>query len=150
MFIPKNRVLLIFDRLFISSSVHGMIVDGLIFCIYILLISIKKCLQLNSNVLRHDICIFELPHFFVSVVDSSVSVSDFTCRRCMKSYRAESSLLRHIRYECSKEASFSCPYCSYAAKHKTSILRHVTCKHIEMYYEFQKMYYIRNSKNKPN
>lgn len=66
----------------------------------------------------------------------------------MKSYRAESSLMRHIKYECSKKASFNCPYCTYAAKQKTSILRHVICKHNEKYAEFQKTYYIRNPKAK--
>lgn len=65
----------------------------------------------------------------------------YRCQNCGKMYKAKSSLMRHVKFECSKEAAFLCPYCNYASKQKAPLLGHVKRKHEEMFTLFSNIYY---------
>ncbi|KAG8259406.1 hypothetical protein J6590_014876 [Homalodisca vitripennis] len=58
----------------------------------------------------------------------------FTCDRCGKKYKWDTSLMRHKRLECGKTPQFSCDFCSYKAKHKNSLKTHLALKHNQFNY----------------
>lgn len=44
-------------------------------------------------------------------------------------YNYQTSLIRHIKFECGKSPQFPCPNCDYVAKHKHDLKKHVTKQH---------------------
>lgn len=65
--------------------------------------------------------------FYVFVAGSGED--NFKCPNCGRSYKSNSSLNRHIRYECGKEPQFRCPDCFYRAKHKAALNCHTISRH---------------------
>ncbi|KAG8259306.1 hypothetical protein J6590_014775 [Homalodisca vitripennis] len=70
----------------------------------------------------------------LSVVDSmdtfvSLGLLQFPCYQCHKAYRHKTSLTKHLKYECGKEAQFRCEFCPYRAKQKANMNVHVMIKH---------------------
>ncbi|XP_054287655.1 zinc finger protein 585A-like [Macrosteles quadrilineatus] len=55
--------------------------------------------------------------------------SSFPCKGCGKKYRHKTSLSKHRKYECGKEAQFQCPHCPYKAKQKGTLKSHVLIRH---------------------
>lgn len=55
---------------------------------------------------------------------------NFVCK-CGRQYLRKDSLVKHLRYECSKEPQFSCPHCPYRAKHKCNLKAHIIYKHTQ-------------------
>ncbi|CAH1964263.1 unnamed protein product [Acanthoscelides obtectus] len=55
----------------------------------------------------------------------------YICPQCHKQYKVKSSLARHLKLECGKEASFKCPFCPYASKQKYPLTSHINFKHPE-------------------
>ncbi|XP_044737181.1 longitudinals lacking protein isoform X15 [Chrysoperla carnea] len=51
------------------------------------------------------------------------------CENCGKVYKWKNNLVRHLRYECGKEAQLKCPLCYVTTKHRSSMRRHVENRH---------------------
>ncbi|XP_046396283.1 longitudinals lacking protein, isoforms A/B/D/L isoform X7 [Ischnura elegans] len=51
------------------------------------------------------------------------------CDLCGRSYMQKSSLLRHKRFECGKEASFACPFCPARSFRASNLARHIRSIH---------------------
>lgn len=53
------------------------------------------------------------------------------CPQCGRPYRWVTTLKRHLKYECGKEAQLRCPFCTLKFKHKSSLTRHIQNIHRE-------------------
>ncbi|KAG8308234.1 hypothetical protein J6590_002319 [Homalodisca vitripennis] len=58
-----------------------------------------------------------------------VSSGRYCCNTCGRSYRAQRSLWRHIKFECGMDPKFSCPECDYKAKQKAVVVNHLLFRH---------------------
>ncbi|KAL1129320.1 hypothetical protein AAG570_013849 [Ranatra chinensis] len=47
------------------------------------------------------------------------------CNKCGKCYRHQTSLHRHIKYECGVPPQFFCPHCQYKTRHRSSLKLHL-------------------------
>lgn len=56
-------------------------------------------------------------------------VDQFPCNQCGKVYRHKSSLTKHLKYECGKEAQFLCQLCPYRAKQRPNLTSHILLRH---------------------
>ncbi|KAG8259259.1 hypothetical protein J6590_014728 [Homalodisca vitripennis] len=67
------------------------------------------------------------------VTYETISLADGTrqykCLYCQRSYKHNSTLWNHQRYECGKEPQFACPHCPYKAKLKGNLRKHLAMKH---------------------
>ncbi|XP_049957671.1 longitudinals lacking protein, isoforms N/O/W/X/Y-like [Schistocerca serialis cubense] len=64
--------------------------------------------------------------------DSQRADSLFRCIVCGKTYKLQSSLARHIKYECGKPQQFQCPYCDHKCHLKSNLNRHI--RHLHLYW----------------
>lgn len=82
--------------------------------------------------LKNVVANFPLLHFYLSFLGfynfGQNQIWHF-CPGCNKRYSYRQNMLRHIKYECGKLASFQCPNCSYACKRKEYLKVHIALKH---------------------
>lgn len=48
----------------------------------------------------------------------------YGCGRCMRLYKTNGTLKRHLVFECNKEPKFRCGHCDYKAHQKSNLERH--------------------------
>ncbi|XP_022186350.2 transcriptional repressor CTCFL-like [Nilaparvata lugens] len=82
------------------------------------------------------ICLLPTDYIFQDDTQSSappISSADqvFSCPKCAKSYKALSSLKRHVNYECGIDPQFQCRICGKRCKQKTHLKRHILDMHTE-------------------
>ncbi|XP_014207158.1 longitudinals lacking protein, isoforms N/O/W/X/Y isoform X4 [Copidosoma floridanum] len=53
----------------------------------------------------------------------------YLCSKCKRSFKVQTSLYRHTRYECNQSPRFACVYCNYRTKQTTSVYQHVKRLH---------------------
>ncbi|XP_047113139.1 longitudinals lacking protein, isoforms A/B/D/L-like isoform X2 [Schistocerca piceifrons] len=53
----------------------------------------------------------------------------FPCHQCHNVYCYQSSLARHIKFECGKVAQIQCPFCSYRSRYRADMTKHIRFKH---------------------
>lgn len=53
----------------------------------------------------------------------------YTCDVCKRTYKVQTSLRRHKKYECQKVPQFKCDFCPYAAKQKSVLTTHILLRH---------------------
>jgi uncharacterized Zn-finger protein len=58
-----------------------------------------------------------------------VGLKKIACQQCGKSYAANSSLRRHLKYECQKEPRYVCPWCSKRTHLKSNLMQHIRLVH---------------------
>lgn len=54
------------------------------------------------------------------------------CVECGNMYKSRSTLMRHKKFECGKDAQFKCQNCDYASKHKSHVTRHFKTIHMKI------------------
>ncbi|VEN60926.1 unnamed protein product [Callosobruchus maculatus] len=60
----------------------------------------------------------------------------YKCHQCFeRRYKLKGSLMRHLKFECQKQAQFFCNYqgCKFSSKHKTSLKAHMIHIHNIVY-----------------
>ncbi|XP_044748089.1 longitudinals lacking protein, isoforms A/B/D/L [Coccinella septempunctata] len=59
----------------------------------------------------------------------------FQCHKCHRIYKHQSSLHRHVQFECDKPPAFMCPIegCNYKAKQRSSVKSHFFARHMPHY-----------------
>ena len=58
-----------------------------------------------------------------------LETNPFVCGVCGASYKYQSSLMRHTRYECGREKQFQCPYCPHTSRRKDNLVQHIKKQH---------------------
>lgn len=53
----------------------------------------------------------------------------YRCPNCTRTYKYQTGLCSHLRYECGKTPQFSCPYCPHRAYHKGQLGIHIQGRH---------------------
>lgn len=53
----------------------------------------------------------------------------YQCHRCLKRYKAKTSLITHVSYQCGQIPRFSCPYCGKGNHQKILVIKHVQKHH---------------------
>ncbi|XP_071449194.1 longitudinals lacking protein, isoforms H/M/V isoform X9 [Hetaerina americana] len=74
----------------------------------------------------------ESSHIYAKVLRGSLkrpSDGYWLCDLCGRSYTQKSNLMRHMRLECGKEASFACPFCPARSARASNIARHIKTIH---------------------
>lgn len=51
------------------------------------------------------------------------------CELCGRAYKRKQHLVRHLRFECGKEAQFECTFCSYKSRQRETLKVHIIMKH---------------------
>lgn len=54
----------------------------------------------------------------------------YRCARCLRSYKAKKSVIRHFRLECGKQPKYQCPYCTYKSTYHFYLKKHIHRMHI--------------------
>ncbi|XP_049861479.1 serendipity locus protein beta-like isoform X2 [Schistocerca gregaria] len=67
--------------------------------------------------------------FGTNSADNNQRTDLYICHMCCKTYKLQSSLVRHIKYECGKPPQFHCPYCTEKSHHKYNLEVHIKRKH---------------------
>ncbi|XP_046994467.1 zinc finger protein 64-like [Schistocerca americana] len=67
--------------------------------------------------------------FGINSIDNNQRTDLYKCHMCCKTYKLQSSLVRHIKYECGKPPQFHCPYCTEKSHHKYNLEVHIKRKH---------------------
>lgn len=67
---------------------------------------------------------------YLTFVTCSLDQREFACHQCYRRYKSKGILIRHLKYECGKEATFFCsqPGCIYKAKRFWTLKRHARIK----------------------
>ncbi|KAG8259272.1 hypothetical protein J6590_014741 [Homalodisca vitripennis] len=72
--------------------------------------------------------------FINDLLDKTLQSSKpYMCMKCGRSYKHNSTLWTHQKYECGKEPSFQCSFCPYRAKKKNNLKAHVVMKHADQF-----------------
>lgn len=102
-----------------NTYVRIIIVIILLFVVISISINLKNLLMLlNTNwVIAGDVILI------------ANGVDQFPCNQCGKVYRHKSSLTKHLKYECGKEAQFLCQLCPYRAKQRPNLTSHILLRH---------------------
>ncbi|KAL1129300.1 hypothetical protein AAG570_013829 [Ranatra chinensis] len=66
-------------------------------------------------------------------VGGSNEGKEFACAACGRTYRHQSSLRSHMRYECGRDRHLACQYCQYRTHQKSNLKAHVIRMHVAEY-----------------
>lgn len=64
-----------------------------------------------------------------------------TCHQCGKSYKHNTNLKRHIKFECGQPPRFICFYCPQRCKHKNDMKNHILRCHKGLDVNFYTLWY---------
>lgn len=53
----------------------------------------------------------------------------YDCQRCGRQYKHQSSLNKHLKYECGVLPKFKCPFCPHRCKQKGHMKTHIALRH---------------------
>ncbi|KAF2890832.1 hypothetical protein ILUMI_15341, partial [Ignelater luminosus] len=53
----------------------------------------------------------------------------FLCIKCRRAYKTKGSLMRHVKFECSKQKCFCCTMCDKKFTRNTTLMGHIVRMH---------------------
>ncbi|RZF39433.1 hypothetical protein LSTR_LSTR000954 [Laodelphax striatellus] len=66
------------------------------------------------------------------VQSANSSQHPFVCNRCNRSYKYQTGLASHQRFECGVQPQFNCTHCSFTCKLKGNLKKHIALRHLQM------------------